>query len=83
MGISTSTKCDICEIERKETNHWFMVFVMNNEPVILIRPFDLKVAADNEKYTSTPMKVCCGQSCLSKYLSLETARLFQKEEASE
>lgn len=55
--------CDECGIEKKESNHWYMV-VDNGSDGVEIKPFTLTYAA-----IYATAKIYCGSGHLLKYLS--------------
>lgn len=60
MAVSVRFKCDICGVEKKETNKWFQADVLRD--VIKIEPLDYS-RLDNERV------IICGENCVHKYIS--------------
>lgn len=71
MARVTIFKCDFCGAEKKETNHWWDVFIEEGAPSagashLEVHPFDPE-AEDQHK-------IACGEKCVcigvSRFLSL-------------
>lgn len=59
-----SIRCDGCGIEKKETNHWWRLWIQGT--LITIVPL-----AEGQKSTFPGTRFdCCGEPCLFKKLSL-------------
>lgn len=64
--IRQAISCDICAMEKKQTNHWFVVSEQGGE---------LRVSGWNSRNRLRPgMKHLCGQTCLHKLLDEFMAR---------
>ena len=70
MGITTEVKCDVCEKQKQQTNHWYMVNVSYES--IVIRPLDTN---DLDEFQWI---ICCGEGCTSNYLSAKLATLHSQ-----
>ena len=70
----TTIKCDVCGIEKKESNHWWTVERISVE-TLCIRRFDIKIAASGTKDI-------CGDTCVMKITQrfLATGILEERKE---
>ena len=77
MGISTTAKCDICGVERKATNHWFVTSFSKSDVLgvaicIKIYAYSLRRAIQSD------MTVLCGQAHLSQWVNKQIPLLFPR-----
>lgn len=56
MGIKTTIVCDVCGVEKVESNHWFEVQDENDFDLMMLEPYE-------------GGKVVCGEACAHKLLS--------------
>ena len=64
MASRNSKTCDICGVERMESNHWFLAFVdVSDKPSIAFYPWN-DTAAEG-----VTVKHLCGPGCAAKALS--------------
>ncbi|MGA3082302.1 MAG: hypothetical protein ABSD44_13180 [Terracidiphilus sp.] len=64
--IRQAVSCDICGMEKKQTNHWFVAYSQGGE---------LRVSAWNSRNRMRPeSKHLCGQTCLHKLVDEFMAR---------
>ncbi len=60
--------CDICNAEKKQTNHWFVAYDQNGE---------LRISGWNSRNRLRPRsKPLCGQTCLHKLVDKFMARIL-------
>ena len=73
MSRATTIRCDVCQIAKKETNHWW-VAALRNDRVLTIRPMTAKGNA------SVSLDLC-GQACAHKLLDrwMATGKLEKSE----
>jgi hypothetical protein len=81
MGISTIAKCDICGVERKATNHWFVASfskssIVQGAACIRIYAYSLDRAIQPDA------AVLCGQDHLSQWTSKQVPLLFPEVKMS-
>ena len=82
MGISTTAKCDICGVERKATNHWFVASfskssIVQGAACIRIYAYSL------DRAIQPNAAVLCGQDHLSQWTSKQVPLLFPARETPE
>ena len=64
MSVTKKYSCDVCGAERKEANHWFLVYApLDTTKSIFITAFSFANAEREEAIN------ICGESCLHKWIS--------------
>lgn len=89
MSYSEQFTCDVCGVQKKETNHWFLfslapttfpspeIFKGKLDGYIVFKPFDLERAKNSE------YKHICGANCAQLILSQSLASLHSVESPKE
>ncbi len=72
-------KCSFCDVEKRETNHWYLLFAKKAGDVAFVA-----ISEWSEEDASQAGAAACGQSCAQKGISrwFET-RTFEKPLCSE
>jgi len=63
---TTGFKCNVCGIEKKETNHWFVITVSSSHGPMLIIETWCTEALDR---TNSDVRHICGEACVNKTVS--------------
>lgn len=77
MSTVQVTKCDVCGAQKKEVNHWFVVWIVPNINVFQCCSAETYIEKYPAWYIHTDV---CGRECASKLFSrfLETGSLEPK-----
>jgi hypothetical protein len=64
--IGQAVKCDICGLQKQETNHWLVAITRPGMEGLLFLPAE---AAENPHIPGFTYEDICGEACLHKRLS--------------
>lgn len=62
MSQQVQIVCDYCGEVKKESNHWFKIFLNSDQDCLVIYKYDPKISPDDKKVT----KDACGSQCVQK-----------------
>lgn len=92
MSTSVKITCDVCGVEKKETNHWIAVILVLNYRTKIpfyfavslfgVDWFDAITSTSYNKIENHPdAKHLCGEGCLTKWIQANLYRLNPKTQS--